>query len=182
MFRSLITSLSLLTTFTPKQTIFITPLYFGVAHIHHFYESRLTNPRASILGLLVSSMFQFLYTTLFGWYANFVFVRTGSIYSVILIHSFCNWIGFPRLWGRVEGRYIPSPSLSSSALASASLSSSSTETSAQPKGQAYRPPYQQEPLGITWTIMYYFLLGAGLWSFRAYFWILTTSTNKLGDI
>lgn len=169
MFRSLLTSLSLLTTFTPKQTIFITPLYFGVAHIHHFYESRLTNPRVSVTGLLINSLFQFIYTTLFGWYANFVFVRTGSLYSVILIHSFCNWIGFPRLWGRLEGSYITS-------------STSSAGTSTESKGPAYRPPYQQKSLSIIWTAIYYFLLAAGLWSFRAYFWILTTSTNKLGDI
>lgn len=82
--------------------VFLTPLYFGIAHVHHFYEFRLTHPETPLLLALIRPIFQLSYTTLFGWYAAFVYLRTGSLWAVILIHSFCNWNGLPRFWGRVE--------------------------------------------------------------------------------
>lgn len=82
--------------------MFTTPLYFGVAHIHHLYEFRLTRPDVPFKFALIQSLFQLCYTTLFGWYAAFVFLRTGSLWTCVLTHSFCNWMGLPRLWGRVE--------------------------------------------------------------------------------
>ena len=168
MFRSLITSLAILTSYTPKQTILITPLYFGVAHIHHFYESRLTYPQTPVMGTLFTSLFQFTYTTLFGWYANFVFVRTGSLYSIILIHSFCNWMGFPRLWGRVEPEIVLAP-----------VQPVTEDTS---RGPAYRPPYQGKAPDVLWTVAYYLLLVAGVMAFKTNLWTLTASTNRLGAI
>lgn len=84
-----------------RNVILVTPLYFGIAHIHHFYEFRLTHPHASIVGSVVRVLFQFTYTTVFGWFEAYVFVRTGSLLAVILAHSFCNWLGLPRFWGRV---------------------------------------------------------------------------------
>ena len=39
--------------------------------------------------------FQFTYTTLFGIYAAFLFVRTGHIIAPCIAHSYCNFIGFP---------------------------------------------------------------------------------------
>jgi membrane protease YdiL (CAAX protease family) len=33
------------------------------------------------------SLFQFGYTTIFGWYATFVYLRTGSLLAVVVIHS-----------------------------------------------------------------------------------------------
>ena len=39
--------------------------------------------------------FQFCYTTIFGWYVSFAFLRLGSIWPPILCHSFCNIMGFP---------------------------------------------------------------------------------------
>ena len=168
MFRSLITSLAILTPYTPKQTILITPLYFGVAHIHHFYESRLTYPQIPVMGTLFTSLFQFTYTTLFGWYANFVFVRTGSLYSIILIHSFCNWMGFPRLWGRVEPEVVLAP-----------VQPVTEDTG---RGPAYRPPYRENAPSIFWTVAYYFWLVAGVIGFKTNLWTLTASTNRLGAI
>ncbi|KAK0542439.1 CAAX prenyl protease [Tilletia horrida] len=57
--------------------IFVTPLYFGV-------------------------VFQFGYTTLFGWYADFVFLRTNSILAPIICHSFCNMMGLPDIASALE--------------------------------------------------------------------------------
>jgi len=43
--------------------------------------------------------FQFLYTTLFGWYATHVFLSTGHLAAAVAVHSFCNWMGFPPVGG-----------------------------------------------------------------------------------
>lgn len=48
---------------------------------------------------LLSSSFQFVYTTIFGWYASYLFLRTGSLIPPILCHSFCNIMGFPDFSG-----------------------------------------------------------------------------------
>jgi prenyl protein peptidase len=61
---------------------------------------------------MVGTVFQFAYTTLFGWYASYLFLRTGpspllspshtltndctgSIIPPILAHIFCNYMGLP---------------------------------------------------------------------------------------
>jgi prenyl protein peptidase len=75
--------------------IWIVPLFFGVAHIHHAYL-RLQQgfPWRSIV---FSTTFQFIYTTLFGVYATYLFVRTNSLPAVIIPHQLCNYMGLPDL-------------------------------------------------------------------------------------
>lgn len=82
--------------------VFLTPIIFGLAHIHHFYEFRLTHPHVSIFAAVARSLLQLTYTTLFGAYATFVFIRTGSLLSIIIVHAFCNAMGLPRFWGHVQ--------------------------------------------------------------------------------
>jgi hypothetical protein len=69
---------------------------FGAAHLHHLIM--LVRARGYTLkqGLLAVG-FQLTYTTLFGAYASFVFMRTGSLPAVVLCHTFCNVMGFPDL-------------------------------------------------------------------------------------
>lgn len=139
------------------------PLYFGVAHVHHFYEFRLTHPDVSTLGAIFRSVFQFGYTTIFGWYATFVYLRTGSLWAVILAHSFCNWCGLPRLWGRVEaGVPIGPPPVRGKEDADG--------TSAQ---------VASGRLGFGWTVAYYVLLFAGAFVFYSQLWPLTESAHAL---
>lgn len=67
------------------------------AHLHHAYESYVKDGRtkeALKKSLLVSGI-QFTYTCVFGWYANFLFLRTGSILSPFVAHVFCNIMGLP---------------------------------------------------------------------------------------
>ncbi|KAH9209838.1 hypothetical protein DL95DRAFT_309108, partial [Leptodontidium sp. 2 PMI_412] len=45
---------------------------------------------------------QLSYTTLFGGYVTFLYMRTGSPLGVILVHAFCNWMGLPLCLGRVS--------------------------------------------------------------------------------
>lgn len=44
-----------------------------------------------------SAVAQFVFTTLFGWYATFVMVRTGSVWPAVAVHAFCNVMGAPSL-------------------------------------------------------------------------------------
>ncbi|BGP40075.1 CAAX prenyl protease [Rhodotorula kratochvilovae] len=101
-FRSCIVAASVLGGWSTKRLIFITPLWFGLAHIHHAWETYLAGGRTrqALVRGIAQSGFQFLYTTLFGWYATFLFLRTGSILPPVLVHAFCNAIGTPLLgWG-----------------------------------------------------------------------------------
>ncbi|KAL1836684.1 hypothetical protein VTJ49DRAFT_4794 [Mycothermus thermophilus] len=90
LFRTASLPLLLLAQCTPPTIILYAPLTFSLAHIHHFYEFRLTHPRVPASAALVRSLFQFAYTTLFGAYASFLFLRTGSLLAVSAVHAFCN--------------------------------------------------------------------------------------------
>ena len=47
-----------------------------------------------------------MYTTIFGWYAVFILLRTGSVWPAIVAHTYCNWMGPPNL--AVDGpRWFP---------------------------------------------------------------------------
>jgi len=89
-----------LLTLSPTQVCWIAPLFFGVAHLHHFYEQYrrlplLQRTKQAILQLIVGLLFQLIYTTLFGAYASHLLIRTGSLLAVILVHIFCNYMGLP---------------------------------------------------------------------------------------
>jgi prenyl protein peptidase len=84
------------------KTIFLSPVIFGLAHLHHLYEFRISHPQVPVSIALLRSLLQFTYTSLFGAYATFLFLRTGSLLAIFVVHAFCNCIGLPRFWGRVE--------------------------------------------------------------------------------
>lgn len=86
------------------KTIFLSPLVFGLAHVHHLYEFRITHPTVSLPMALLRSVFQLGYTTLFGAYATFLYLRTGSLLAVVVVHMLCNTMGLPRVMGAVTGR------------------------------------------------------------------------------
>lgn len=76
-----------------------TPLYFGIAHLHHaweIYKSGGYTKRARTTAFLTCAI-QLAYTTVFGWYANFLFMRTGTVWAPFLAHVLCNMMGLPRL-------------------------------------------------------------------------------------
>ncbi|KAK2861133.1 hypothetical protein FQN49_004511 [Arthroderma sp. PD_2] len=163
-FRSIIIAIHLMANMTPNQIVFLTPLYFGIAHINHFYETKLAQPNIALTPVLIRSLFQFTYTTIFGWYATFLYLRTGSLLTVILVHAFCNYCGLPRLWGRVETS-IP---IESTLIRAAKFDEDerlSNDTN--------------EDTGIGWTAAYYIILLAGVVLFRSQFWPLTESSKAL---
>lgn len=87
---------------TLRKTIFLSPLIFGLAHIHHFYEFRITHRGVPVVAAILRSVFQLAYTSLFGAYATFLYLRTGSLLAIFVVHAFCNCMGLPRFWGRVQ--------------------------------------------------------------------------------
>lgn len=80
-----------------RHTIsWVTPLFFGVAHFHHALR-RLKDENCSVPVVLLSSAFQFTYTTIFGAYASFCYIKYHSLLGVVMLHSFCNYMGLPQL-------------------------------------------------------------------------------------
>ncbi|KAJ9150844.1 CaaX protease [Pleurostoma richardsiae] len=102
LFRSASVPLMLTARTSAARTVFLSPVIFGLAHIHHFYEFRLTHPKVPVFAGILRSVLQFSFTTLFGAYATFLFLRTGSLVAICLVHAFCNSMGLPRLWGHVQ--------------------------------------------------------------------------------
>ena len=164
-FRSVIIPLHLIAGISASRIIFLTPLYFGIAHIHHLYEFKLTHPHTAWLPSILRSTVQFGYTTLFGWFASFLYLRTGSIYPVILIHSFCNWGGLPRFWGRPHRRE--------------EFASTPVVLRRKDDGEMPRVKDQPHEVGNAWVVAYYILLLIGAYAFYAGFWPLTESTQAL---
>ncbi|KAI9147916.1 hypothetical protein HJFPF1_11734 [Paramyrothecium foliicola] len=149
LFRSAAVPLLLVAGSSVARTIFLSPLVFGLAHLHHFYEFRITHPHVPLIAAIARSVLQLSYTSLFGMYATFIFVRTGSLAAAILIHTFCNYMGLPRVWGSLEPYWIPQGGKS-----------------------------QGVPLA-TWTIIYYVLLVGGLISWWKNLYSLTESSMAL---
>jgi prenyl protein peptidase len=70
--------------------VLIASLIFGAAHIHHRLDARVPWMAVAV---------QFTYTSLFGAYSTYLFLRTGLIYGPLLAHSFCNFMGLPNFAG-----------------------------------------------------------------------------------
>jgi prenyl protein peptidase len=73
--------------------VFVTPLFFGMCHLHHGWgmvQLYGWSVRVAALCLL-----QFLYTTVFGWFATWILLSTGSTAAAVLVHSLCNVMGLP---------------------------------------------------------------------------------------
>ncbi|MCJ1458389.1 hypothetical protein MMC28_008761 [Mycoblastus sanguinarius] len=168
LFRSLLLPLHLIIQPSPSPgtLIFTTPLYFGIAHIHHFYEYILTHPLTPLLPALLRSLVQFGYTTVFGWYATFLFLRTGSLWAVVVCHAFCNWMGLPRVWGRVGNEIVREVTRGKE---NAGMDLSQRQS-------------MRKGVGVEWTVMYYVVLVAGAVAFYEALWGLTESDGALAKI
>jgi prenyl protein peptidase len=179
LFRSVLIPLHLLAKISAAKIVFLTPLYFGIAHVHHYYEFRLTHPHTAVLPAVLRSVFQFTYTTLFGWYAAFLYLRTGSLMLVVLVHSFCNWCGLPRFWGRVEievGEPLGPP-----VDVVNGHGARKDDDDSDRGGVAERVQVGGGELGIGWTVVYYVLLVGGAYGFCKQLWNLTASSNALAS-
>jgi len=96
MFRGVVLALLVSGGWGCRSCVLLSPLLFGLAHVHHLFSltlSRGMGPRQAALVVL----FQLAYTTLFGAYASALFLRTGHMLAVVLAHTWCNLLGFPEL-------------------------------------------------------------------------------------
>jgi prenyl protein peptidase len=85
----------LLGYYTTSGAVIMSPFFFGIAHFHHMIE-RIRRGQDIQTAFFISS-FQFAYTTIFGMYSALLFVRTGHLASCVVVHGFCNFMGFPDL-------------------------------------------------------------------------------------
>ena len=53
-------------------------------------------------------VFQLSYTTLFGAYVGWIYLATHDILAIIVVHAFCNVMGFPDLNYRQKGHVLHS--------------------------------------------------------------------------
>ncbi|KAI0480799.1 CaaX protease [Xylariaceae sp. FL0804] len=170
LFRSASVPLLLAARASPARTCLLAPLVFGLAHLHHYYEFRLAHPAWPAAAALARSLLQLAYTSLFGAYACLLFLRTGSLLAICLVHAFCNVMGLPRFWGRVDPPPPPPPPPTPAA-AGAGPSGSGGGSVAIPA----------EP-SIVWTVVYYVLLVGGAAGWYRNLGTLTESPNALVPI
>ncbi|KAH9252520.1 hypothetical protein BASA81_009563 [Batrachochytrium salamandrivorans] len=103
-FRGYMVPLMIAGGFSVHQIIWYLPLFFGPIFTmpgktirDHGYT------RSAVLKAITLSGFQLIYTSIFGWLATYLFIRTGSIYCPLSAHVFCNIMGFPDLGRLVDG-------------------------------------------------------------------------------
>ena len=70
----------------------VPPLCFGMAHVHHFAKNA---RRDGVAEAAYTALLQIAYTTLFGMFSSFVFLRTGQVAAPIVAHALCNSLGLP---------------------------------------------------------------------------------------
>jgi prenyl protein peptidase len=92
-FRSCMLSL-LLPVMRPWKAVVVSPMLFGLCHLHHIFEW-FRSPVVPFKHVCLQVLFQVCYTFVFGTYAAYLFVLTGRIAGPIAVHVFCNFFGFP---------------------------------------------------------------------------------------
>ncbi|KDR77595.1 hypothetical protein GALMADRAFT_245743 [Galerina marginata CBS 339.88] len=98
-FRGCVLAIYHLSGASRTRMIFLAPLTFGMAHIHHAWDTYNTHGRhyAALKRAIITSCFQLGYTTLFGFHVSYLFLRTGSIFPPITAHIVCNIMGIPEI-------------------------------------------------------------------------------------
>lgn len=92
-FRACMIPLLLCGGFRTSSIIFFSPVFFSLAHLNHLFE--LHQQGCNFMRSLMIVGVQLGYTVIFGWYAAFLFIRTGNLLSPIVAHVFCNMMGLP---------------------------------------------------------------------------------------
>jgi len=85
-------------------TVLASPILFGLAHVHHLLDM-VRSRGYSMKQAIQAAVFQLSYSTIFGIYASFLFIRTGTLIAPTICHSFCNLLGFPDLMFLVKSSH-----------------------------------------------------------------------------
>ena len=175
-FRSCTIAVYLVARVDPVRIVFVTPLVFGFAHVHHLLEflqsrtapgKKLPPLQAWVVGL-VRTAFQFTYTALFGFFAAFVYLRTGNMWATLAAHSFCNWMGLPRVWGLVGEDESQDAHVTPD-----------VAQGRQPRARGGGGAARMGDRRVLLSVIYYALLLVGAWAFYKLLWPLTRSGNAL---
>jgi prenyl protein peptidase len=96
-FRGCVCALMLSAGIDNRTVGFTSPFVFGLAHVHHiFFPTKKDGlPVDPLSSRLIKGGVQITYTTIFGWYCCFLFIRTGHLAAPIAAHCFCNTMGLP---------------------------------------------------------------------------------------
>lgn len=94
-YRSVILSLCIQGGWSMQAAVLISMFSFALSHVHHLM---IGTPRMTVL-------FQLCYTSIFGLMSSFLFLRTGIFLVPALTHTFCNYMGFPRIDLLYRDRY-----------------------------------------------------------------------------
>ncbi|KIK98535.1 hypothetical protein PAXRUDRAFT_823761 [Paxillus rubicundulus Ve08.2h10] len=97
-FRACVLTVYHLTQASRTRMIYLSPLLFGAAHVHHAWDTynRYGRNPAALKRAVIGTTFQFTYTSIFGFYCSYLFLRTGSVLAPITAHMFCNIMGVPQ--------------------------------------------------------------------------------------
>ena len=77
-------------------TVLLCPLFFGLAHTHHLVEWCRCGS-GSLAAAAATTLAQVGYTSLFGSFSAFLFLRSGHLLAPVLSHTLCNMMGLPPL-------------------------------------------------------------------------------------
>jgi membrane protease YdiL (CAAX protease family) len=91
-FRAGVISFLYLNKVETKALIFLSPMLFGLSHVHHMYDN-IVHCRLSVRHAAVVAMVQFAYTYVFGCLAAFLLLKTGNILAPISAHALCTRFG-----------------------------------------------------------------------------------------
>lgn len=97
-FRACVLTIYHMANASRMRMIFLSPLVFGAAHIHHAFETyhRYGRTATAAKRAIISTVIQFTYTSVFGFYCCYLFLRSGSLLPPIAAHMFCNVMGVPQ--------------------------------------------------------------------------------------
>ncbi|KAK8799567.1 hypothetical protein WA158_006116 [Blastocystis sp. Blastoise] len=81
------------TSLSNIMCICISALFFSSSHLHHYIELRKEGykPFACFVVMTIQSVFSFLLGLLVGT----IYIRTDTIFGIIVTHIYCNMIGGP---------------------------------------------------------------------------------------
>jgi len=89
---------------TPMHAVFVMPLFFATSHLHLCCLDYL-NGGKPLYRSLILALFKLTYTEVFGIYSGLVYVRTGSIWPAIVLHTQCNYFGFPHFLALIDNKF-----------------------------------------------------------------------------
>lgn len=89
----------------PLSCALYLPAFFSISHVHHAFQSKKKEKSLRKRHLCAMTLFQMMYTQIFGIYSGLVYIKTGSIWPVIFLHAQCNFFGFPSFKNFFERRF-----------------------------------------------------------------------------